>query len=163
MRRATLDDLEAIVDIYNASIPGRLATADTLPVTFEQRLTWFEHHDDRRPLFVHEIEKSIAGWVSLEPFYGRPAYHATAEVSIYVSPDFQGKGIGSLMLKECLAQCPALGIRNVVGYVFSHNQPSLTLLQRHGFKHWGELPEIAEMDGNLYSLSILGKCLDDTP
>lgn len=159
MRRATQDDLHAIVDIYNASIPGRLATADTTPVSYEQRQAWFAHHNDERPLFVHEIDGVIAGWVSLEPFYGRPAYHATAEVSIYVSPDFQGRGVGSSMLEECLAQCPTLGIRNVVGYVFSHNVPSLTLLKRHGFERWGELPDVAEMDGKYYSLSILGKRL----
>ena len=33
IRHAGKADLPAIVDIYNASIPGRLATADTEPVT----------------------------------------------------------------------------------------------------------------------------------
>lgn len=35
VRDAVEADLPAIVDIYNASIPGRMATADAEPVTVE--------------------------------------------------------------------------------------------------------------------------------
>lgn len=34
-----------IVEIYNSSIPGRLATADTEPVGVESRREWFDRHD----------------------------------------------------------------------------------------------------------------------
>ena len=40
-RDATLDDLPAIVDIYNQSIPAGTATADTRPITVESRRPWF--------------------------------------------------------------------------------------------------------------------------
>ena len=40
---------------------------------------------------------------------------------------------------------------------FSHNDPSLRLFKSFGFAEWGKLPEIAEMDGKEFSLSILGK------
>jgi L-amino acid N-acyltransferase YncA len=53
IRDATEDDLPAIVAIYNASIPGHTATADTEPVSIADRRNWFgEHHPDRRPLWV---------------------------------------------------------------------------------------------------------------
>ena len=50
-----------------------------------------------------------------------------------------------------------LDIKTVVGFVFSHNDPSLRLFKSFGFEEWGKLPEIAEMDGKEFSLSILGK------
>ena len=37
IRDATKTDLESIVEIYNASIPGRRATADTQPIATESR------------------------------------------------------------------------------------------------------------------------------
>ena len=53
IRDATEDDLPAIVAIYNASIPGRIATADTEPVSIESRRDWFRDHDpEKRPLWV---------------------------------------------------------------------------------------------------------------
>jgi len=35
IRDATIDDLPAIVDIYNSTVSGRMATADTEPVTVQ--------------------------------------------------------------------------------------------------------------------------------
>ncbi|MDY6937835.1 MAG: N-acetyltransferase, partial [Cyanobacteriota bacterium] len=44
IRDATLDDLSAIVEIYNAAIPGRMATADTEPISVDSRLSWYRKH-----------------------------------------------------------------------------------------------------------------------
>ena len=50
---ARLEDLPRIVEIYNSTIEGRMATADLEPVTVEQRVPWFEEHSpDHRPLWV---------------------------------------------------------------------------------------------------------------
>ena len=55
IRHATQADLAAIVAIYNASIPGRLATADTAPVTVDSRREWFAAFDPAsRPIWVAE-------------------------------------------------------------------------------------------------------------
>ena len=95
IRPATLAALPVIVEIYNAAIPGRQATADTEPVTVESRLEWFKAHDPAtRPLWVMETEGQILGWLSLSSFYGRPAYNATVEVSLYVATAAQGLGVG---------------------------------------------------------------------
>jgi phosphinothricin acetyltransferase len=89
IRDAGEHDLAAVVEIYNASIPGRLATADTEPVSIKARSEWFcRHNPVHHPLWVLEREQTVAGWLSFAPFYGRPAYAATAEVSVYVAPRF---------------------------------------------------------------------------
>lgn len=48
IRHACYADLPAIVAIYNASIPGRQATADTEPVTVAAREAWFHDHNPAR-------------------------------------------------------------------------------------------------------------------
>jgi len=45
IRDATESDLESIVGIYNAAIPGRMATADTEPVSAESRRVWLRDRD----------------------------------------------------------------------------------------------------------------------
>lgn len=158
LRPAAEADLPAIVVIYNETIPGRQATADTVPVAVESRRDWFRRHDpDHRPLLVHERAGRIIAWVSFQSFYGRPAYARTAELSIYVASAHRGQGLGRALLAEALARAPALDIRTVLGFVFAHNEPSLRLLRAAGFQAWGELPNVAEMDGREYSLVILGK------
>jgi len=75
IRHATESDLPAIVAIYNAAVPSRMATADLEPVSVESRLAWFKGRvPSQRPLWVIETDRVIAGWLSFQSFYGRPAY-----------------------------------------------------------------------------------------
>lgn len=157
---ASLEDLGAIVEIYNSTIAGRVVTADLEPVSVEDRLKWFhEHNSHHRPLWVLKQENEIAAWFSFQSFYGRPAYNGTAEISVYVNEKFRGKGAGSILLAKALEECPRLGLHNLVGFVFGHNEPSLALLRKFGFKDWGVLPGVAVLDGIPRDLVIIGRKL----
>ncbi|SHO53614.1 GNAT family N-acetyltransferase [Desulfopila aestuarii] len=158
MRIASDKDLETIVAIYNSTIPSRQSTADTLEVTVDSKLEWFRQHDPKKtPLYVHEENGEVVAWVSFQSFYGRPAYDHTAEISIYIAPESRGKGLGKSLLKESLELTKQLDIKTVVCFIFSHNTPSIKLFKSFGFDEWGMLPNVAEMDGKEYSLSIIGK------
>lgn len=153
-----MDDLVPIVAIYNASIPARMATADTQPVSVESRTAWFgEHSPERHPLWVAEVDGSVAAWLGLAAFYGRPAYAHTSEVSLYVHPDQQRRGLGSALLGHAVAQAPPLGIETLLAFIFAHNSPSLVLFSRHAFARWGALPRAAVLDGVRRDLLILGR------
>lgn len=160
IRHGAAADLPAIVAIYNSSIPGRLATADTEPVTVGAREEWFRTFDPAsRPIWVYESDGVVVGWLGLRSFYGRPAYHRTVESAVYVAPDHQRAGVARKLLTHALAECPALGIANVLAFVFAHNMPSVTLFEAHGFGRWGLLPKVCEMDGKEHDVLILGKRL----
>jgi L-amino acid N-acyltransferase YncA len=162
IRDAERADLPQIVDIYNASIPGRMATADTAPVTVAQREAWFgEFSPSSRPLWVcpGPAAGSVDGWLSVRSFYGRPAYYATAEVGIYVAPHAQRKGIARRLLEHAIRQAPSLRLRTLLAFVFGHNAPSIALFERAGFAPWGRLPGVAELDGIERDLVILGRRL----
>lgn len=157
IRDARLEDLERIIAIYNASIPGGLATADVEPVTVAQRRPWLAERDPaRRPVWVLERSGDIAGWLSVGDFYGRPAYHATAEAGVYVDPAHRRAGVGSALLAELVRRAPGLGLRRVLAVVFAHNAPSLALFERAGFERWGLLPGVAEIEGRRIDSVILG-------
>jgi len=160
IRDAQPADLSRIVAIYNAAIPGRMATADTAPVTVAGREAWFREFDPaRRPLWVLTdlMGDGVAGWLSLRSFYGRPAYHATVEIAIYVEPSAHRRGVGRTLLAHALAKAPDLGIRTLLAFVFAHNAPSIALFEKAGFAAWGRLPRVAELDGVERDLAILGR------
>jgi phosphinothricin acetyltransferase len=157
IRDATEADLEAIVRIYNAAIPGRLATADTEPVSLDSRRAWFRDRDmTRHPIWVAEAGGAVVGWLSFGKFYGRPAYAATAEVSIYVDPAAQRAGVATALMERALARAPALGLTTFLGFVFAHNDRSVALCRKLGFAEWGRLPRVAVLDGVERDLLILG-------
>lgn len=162
LRDALASDLPRIVEIYNSTVPGRMVTADTEPVSVESRVKWFEDHSaDFRPIWVLELNDEICGWVSFQSFYGRPAYNATVELSIYVDQNYRKKGIGRFLLGKAIEACPKLGIKSLLGFIFGHNVPSLQLFYQFGFTDWAVMPKIAELDGVERDLIIVGKRITD--
>jgi L-amino acid N-acyltransferase YncA len=158
IRDANLSDLTAIIDIYNTTIASRMVTADLEPITVEKRIPWFnEHSPDFRPLWVVENQGTMCAWVSFQSFYGRPAYNATAEISIYIHPDYRGRKLGKFLIQKAIDACPNLQIKTLLGFIFGHNTPSIHLFSSFGFEKWAHLPNVAELDGVERDLLILGK------
>lgn len=157
-RVAQLDDLPAIVAIYNSTIPSRMVTADTGPVSVESRLAWFAAHSPgHRPLWVVENNGAILGWLSYSDFHPRPAYMHTVELSVYLHEDARRRGLGSYLLTQAIAFAPQLDIRTLVGLIFAHNLPSLKLFERFGFERWADMPRVATLDDVERDLIIVGK------
>ena len=111
-RDAVEADLPSIVTIYNTTIPGREVTADLEPVSVESRLGWFRAHiPEQRPLWVVENDEAMLGWLSFSDFYGRPAYRATVEVSIYLAANARRTGLGTMLLERAIDHAPSLSIK----------------------------------------------------
>lgn len=161
IRDAVAADLPAIVAIYNTTIDSRIITGDTEPITLDSRFDWFHSHSPhKRPLWVMDVDGEVAGWLGFQSFYGRPAYDTTAELSIYISPDYRRQGIGRSLLQQAIAKSPAFGIKTLLGFIFADNHPSLYLFEQHGFQRWGYLPGVAQFETDTRDLVILGLRLD---
>ncbi|NEP44907.1 MAG: N-acetyltransferase [Okeania sp. SIO2H7] len=162
IRDAVEKDLPAIVDIYNAAIPGRMACGYIEPVSVESRQTWYQQHPPKcRPIWVMEIEDKIVGWLSLQFFVGTPAYHATAEISIYIDPNYKRMGIGKKLLEKAISESSNCGIKTLIALIFAHNLPSLKLFERSGFQRWGYLPRVAEIGNVERDVVIMGLRVDE--
>ncbi len=157
IRHAREADLPAIVAIYNAAVPTRMATADLELVSVESRVAWFHRRSPTRyPLWIVEVAGEVAGWLSFQSFYGRPAYHQTAEISIYIAPKFHRCGLGTQLLEQAINESSSLGVKTLISFIFAHNYPSLKLFEKFGFQTWGHLPKIADLDGEERDLVIMG-------
>lgn len=157
-RIATTKDLEQIVDIYNSTIASRMATADTDPVSIESRVAWFnDHNPESRPLWVCEDQGCIQAWLSFSSFYGRPAYRKTAEISVYVHAAHRKREIGGYLVNNAIRYAPSIHVDTLLGFIFGHNTPSLTLFEHFGFNRWGLLPKVASLDGVDRDLVIVGR------
>ncbi len=161
VRDASLTDLPAIVEIYNSTVPSRMVTADPEPISVESRRPWFhEHHPESKPIWAAEVDGEIAGWFSFEDIRKKPAYHATAEVSVYGSEKHRRKGIARRLLEEAIRCAPALGLKTLTASAFAHNGPSLRLFEGFGFERWAYYPRVAELDGVERDLVVMGLRLD---
>ena len=158
IRHAQPEDLAAIVEIYNATVPTRMSTADTEPVTVESRVPWLAAHSpQRRPLWVAEVDGTVGGWLSLSDFKARPGYAGTVELGVYVDERHRGRGLGRRLVEHAIANAPALGITTVLALVFAHNATSVGLLRSAGFERFGLLPQVVMLDGKPADVLVLGR------
>lgn len=156
IRKAQIEDLEEIINIYNCSIFSKFETADTLKINWKKRISWFKNHkSETYPIFVYEIKGIVVGWISLSPYRkGRKALRFTIEISYYVHPEFKQKGIGSNLMEYVIEISRGLNYKTLLAIVLDKNVRSINLLTKYGFSKWGHLPNIADFDisecGHLY-------------
>jgi phosphinothricin acetyltransferase len=156
IRLATEADLAEIVDIYNQSIPGGWSTADTAPISVADRIEWFRKFDSaKRPIWVAEADGKVVATMYLSSFYaGRPAYDATAEISLYIASAFQRRGLGRRLKQWVIDQCPRLGLTTLLSMYFDHNEATRRINESLGFEEMGHLAEIAVVQGQKRGLVI---------
>ena len=158
IRRAVYDDLEAIDDIYNQAIATRMATADTVPYTRDERDAWFSlHQGDRYSLFVSEGVEGDTGYSPFSPYRPRRvALDGVAEISYFVHEDHRGRGIGSRLLEFGIAVAPDHGFKHLVAILLGHNEASIGLLKKFGFSEWGRLPGVARFGDEVFDHLYFG-------
>jgi len=159
IRIAEERDLPQIVAIYNQAVARGGMTADLIPLTVDERRTWFaEHTGKNHPIWVLQTDEMVAGWCSLSPYRpGRMAMRYTAEISYYVAEDFRRRGIGSALIKHAISQCERLGIKTLFALLLDSNTPSVRILEKFGFTRWGHMPNVADFGGRECGHLVYGR------
>lgn len=142
VREAVLEDLPYILDIYNEAIRNLTATFDLEEQPLEQRKTWFEKHGPRYPLMVAELDGKVVGYSCLSPYRDKAAYAGSTELSIYISAECRGKGIGKLLMQAILQRAEELGFHTVIGGITGGNETSVKLHEKFGFTFVGRFKEV---------------------
>lgn len=149
IRTAELRDLPELLEIYNYEVVNGTATFDLQPKTLEERRVWFDEHNvDHHPLIVAEIDGRVAGYASLSAYRPKEAYRSTAELSVYISPDFRRRGVATELMETILQiarEDEALHL--VVSVITGGNEASIRLHEKFGFNFCGTMHEVGQKFG----------------
>jgi phosphinothricin acetyltransferase len=142
IRAATLDDADAIAEIYNHYILDTTATFDLTPKSPQDRATWIAKRGGEHPVLVAEVDGRTVGWGCLSPWGERAGWRHTVEISVYVELERRGKGIGRALMEALLEHAREYGHHAVVGQIVSENVASLVLSESLGFRQVGRLEQV---------------------
>jgi L-amino acid N-acyltransferase YncA len=162
-RDAIEPDLPKIVEIYNFAVATRKCSCDLTPTTVDaRRPSFLDHRPDHRPLWVAEDTDNLAagviGYLGFFHFMNeRPGYFITADLAIYLHPEYQGKGLGTYLIQRAIEHCPSLGIETLTATIFATNDASVALFRKMGFDQWGFMPRVARLEGVEKDLVIVGR------
>ncbi|HZK23977.1 MAG TPA: GNAT family N-acetyltransferase [Oscillospiraceae bacterium] len=138
IRSATYEDLRDILAIYNHAILNTTAVYHYHPHTYTERLAWYEQKFAAGlPVLVAIAEEQVMGFATYGPFRPWPAYKYTIEHSLYVHPEHQHKGVGSLLLKEIIRVAGENEYKTLIAGIDSSNIQSMMLHKKNGFQQVG--------------------------
>ncbi|MDC9719102.1 MAG: GNAT family N-acetyltransferase [Gammaproteobacteria bacterium] len=94
-----------------------------------------------------------------QEFRAKAAYDHSAEVTIYVHPQLQTKGVGTALYHQLLPKLAALSIHRLYAIIALPNDVSVGLHKKFGFAQVGLLNEVGSKFGNKINVAMLEKRL----
>jgi L-amino acid N-acyltransferase YncA len=155
----TLEDRDwpAVKAIYETGIASGNATFETEAPSWER---WDSSHLPQQRL-VAERDGSVLGWAALTPVSDRCCYAGVADVSVYVAPEAQGRGVGRALLERLVADSEAGGIWTLQAGIFPENLASVALHQRCGFRVVGRRERLGQLHGEWRDVLLLERRAPD--
>ncbi len=135
------EDLDTITAIYARHVLDGTGTFEIVPPSLaEMTARRADVLTKGLPFLVAQDGAQVIGYAYCNWFKPRPAYRFSAEDSIYLATEAQGKGLGKLLLAELMAQAERSGIRKLIAVIGdSANTGSIRVHQTLGFSHVGTL------------------------
>lgn len=131
-----------VKEIYELGIATGNATFQTEAPSWE---IWDQEHLTKGRLIAIDENNKIVGWAALTPVSGRCVYAGVAEVSVYVHPNAQGKGIGKKLLEQLIRESEKDNLWTLQAGVFPENSSSLKIHEQCGFRKVGYREKIGKM------------------
>lgn len=142
IKSLTSEDYLMISKIYELGIQSGNATFETKAPAWAE---WDQSHlATCRFIAIDEMGNGL-GWAALTPVSGRCVYSGVAEVSVYVHPDSQGRGIGKMLLNELIEASEKQNIWTLQAGIFPENTASLKIHEQCGFRQIGYHEKIGKM------------------
>lgn len=157
IRKATIDDIQGIMIIYNESIKNTVSTFDTEEKTIEGQKKWFKKHGPKNPIIVAEQGMDIVGWAALSKYSTKCAYSDFAEISLYIQNEKQGQGIGKQLMKKIIEEGEKAGLHAIIARITEGNKISIYLHESVGFHHVGVLKEAGFKFGKRLDVYLMEK------
>lgn len=136
------EDTQAILDIINHNILHSTALYDYKIRSYEKQQNILEEKINKNfPVIVAEMDGQVVGFGMYSEFRFREAYKFTVEHSVYVNKDFNGKGIGKLLLQELISLAKKQKLHTMIAVIDAENQSSVKFHEKFGFKTVGIIKE----------------------
>lgn len=141
--------LSEVLAIYNYYVLNSTATFHTHLLNESEMREIVFFSNPKYKTFVILDGKNLCGYVLLTQYKKREAYNRTAEVTIYLNPDYTGKDIGSQALKYIEVVAKQAGVHVLIAIICGENTSSIKLFEKNGYLKCAHFKEVGEKFGRL--------------
>jgi phosphinothricin acetyltransferase len=159
LRLATIDDAEAIRQIYNLEVTTSTATFDLVPRSLEDQQAYLAARSGAHAVVVATEGDEVRGFGSLSTWRDRPAYSTSVEDSVYVHRDHHGQGVGKALLTELVDTATRHGFHACMARIVGGHDASIALHRSCGFEVVGTEREIGRKFGRWLDVVLMERLL----
>lgn len=163
IRNAVSDDLDQIAAIWRHYVRETIVNLEETPPNTENvRKNLSPIIESNFPFIVAIEDTTICGYAYIGPFNARSGYRFCCEDSIYLAPNYTGKGLGKRLLETLLRLLKAdTSVTQVMAKISLDPEaelseiPSCRLHQSFGFKEAGRLTSVGFKFGRWLDVVML--------
>jgi len=160
IRPASLADAESILRIYSPNVTDSHVSFEYEVPSWDTMQNRIKTIQERFPFLVLEDEQGILGYAYATTFRARQAYDFSAETSIYLHPNCQGKGYGKMLYKALFDALKTQGISKLFAVISLPNESSIAFHKSLGFEEFGRTPNVGFKMNTWWGLAWLMADLD---
>ncbi|MEE4191842.1 MAG: N-acetyltransferase family protein [Halieaceae bacterium] len=143
IRAARESDGEPLAALYNHYVRHTATTFETEPINGRDMFSRVAAVQQiGLPWLVLEEDGKLQGYACAVRWKGRAAYQNSVESTIYLAEGLGGRGLGTLLYEELLAQLRNRGMHCALGGIALPNAASVALHERMGFEKVAHLKEV---------------------
>lgn len=164
LRPAQPADIAAITAIYAEAVLNGTSTYELKPPDVAEMTRRFEAlwRYGYPTVAAASADGAVLGYACAGPFRARPAYRFMVEDSIYLASSAQRAGLGLRLLRRLLADCEALGFRQMLAVIGDgrDDSGSVRLHARAGFVHAGSIAGSGYKHGRWLDTVLMQRALN---
>jgi len=155
------EDLPVILDIYNHYIATTTVTFDSEPISMETFQT--------RVLLNHNLYKSyvicqtneIVGFCFLSQFEKHELYNRTAELGVYLKPEYTRQGLGTKAVRHMEQVAAEKQLKMLIASISGENISSINLFRKLGWQECARFKRVGEKWNRAIDVIFFQKSLEN--
>ncbi|HBL84460.1 MAG: GNAT family N-acetyltransferase [Clostridiales bacterium GWF2_38_85] len=138
---------QAVYDIYDYYVLNSTASFHLSCISQEEARSIFFPPNPLHEAFVIETDDMVIGYAKYSQYKKREGYNETAEVAIYLSSEYTGKGIGLKALEFLEKSARKNGFHVLLACICFENKASIFLFEKAGYEKCAHYKEIGKKFG----------------
>ncbi len=154
------EHIQELLDIYSYYVFNTTATFHDHAITREEMRELVIFVKPPYKAFIIEIAETICGYVILTEYKKREAFRRTAEITIYLMPEYTGRGIGTKAIAYLENYARAVNIHALIAVICGQNTNSIKLFAHCGYFNCAHYKEVGIKFGQVLDLVCYEKLLN---